>query len=41
MSTWTSYTVVAASGETREFYCFERAVAYARKVRGTVNGRNV
>lgn len=41
MTTWTSYTVIAATGETREFYCLIRATEHARKVRGTVNGRAV
>lgn len=41
MKTWTSYTVVAATGETREFYCFFRATEFARKVNGTINGREI
>jgi hypothetical protein len=41
MSTWQTYTVIAADGSVREFYCAIRATAYARQVRGTVNGRNV
>lgn len=38
MKTWTTFTVVAADGTVREFYCFFRATEFARKVSGTVNG---